>query len=101
MTENYIVFVEQPFKLELKRYPKLILMGKPTSEMFSWNSEENVRWSTSDYLFQSALLTHTQIRFYVVEKATGKVVDTHFTAPNCCIFHHINAYEDDHGNKID
>ena len=36
-----------------------------------------------------------QIRFYVVEKATGKVVDSHFTAPNCCIFHHINAYEED------
>lgn len=37
----------------------------------------------------------TQIRFYVVEKATGKVVDGHFVAPNCCIFHHINAYEED------
>ena len=43
MTENYIVFVEQPFKLELKKYPKLLLLGKPASEMFSWNSEENVR----------------------------------------------------------
>jgi hypothetical protein len=47
MTENYIVFVEQPFKLELKRYPKLKLLGKPTTEMFSWNSEENVRYSSS------------------------------------------------------
>ena len=44
MTENYIVFVEQPFKLELKKYPKLLLLGKPISEMFSWNSEENVRY---------------------------------------------------------
>ena len=96
------MFVEQPFKLELKRYPKLLLQGKPTSEMFSWNFEENVRQSV---LFLGLMLienytSNTQIRFYVVEKATGKVVDTHFTAPNCCIFHHINAYEEDGTNFV-
>ena len=99
MTENYIVFVEQPFKLELKKYPKLLLLGKPNSGMFSWNSEENVRLFILCHgfsLFKSVL--PTQIRFYVVEKATGKVVDTHFAAPNCCIFHHINAYEEDGTN---
>lgn len=42
MTENYIVFVEQPFKWELKRYPKLLLLGKPINQIFSWNPEENV-----------------------------------------------------------
>ena len=42
MTENYIVFVEQPFKLELRQYPKMLLLGKPPNKMFSWNSKEDV-----------------------------------------------------------
>ena len=44
MTENYIVFVEQPFKFEMKRYPKLLLQGKPINKLFSWNPEENVSY---------------------------------------------------------
>ena len=36
-----------------------------------------------------------QVRFYVIEKATGKVLDILFTAPACFVFHHINAYEED------
>ena len=36
-----------------------------------------------------------QVRFYVIEKATGKVVDSHFSAPACMVFHHINTYEED------
>lgn len=42
LTENYIVFVEQPFKLELRQYPKMLLLGKPPNQMFSWNPEEDV-----------------------------------------------------------
>ena len=40
-----------------------------------------------------------QVRFYVIEKATGKVVDTHYSSPACLVFHHINAYEED-GNYL-
>ena len=36
-----------------------------------------------------------QVRFYVIEKASGRVVDTHYTSPACLVFHHINAYEED------
>ena len=36
-----------------------------------------------------------QVRFYVIEKASGKVIDTHYTSPACLVFHHINAYEED------
>ena len=101
MTENYIVFVEQPFKFELMRYPKLLLQRKPLKKIFSWNPKENVSCfilfhSPSPYISR-VYLSLTQIRFYVVEKDTGKVVDSHFVAPSCCIFHHIkfNAYEED------
>ena len=41
------------------------------------------------------LIYHVQVRFYVIEKTTGKVMDTHFTSPACFVFHHINAYEED------
>ena len=43
MTENYIVFMEQPLKLELRKFHMLALLGKPFSGMFSWKPEENVR----------------------------------------------------------
>ena len=42
LTENYIVFMEQPLKIELRKYLSLVLIGKPFSEMFSWNPKENV-----------------------------------------------------------
>ena len=42
LTENYIVFMEQPLKIELRKYLSLVLVGKPFSEMFSWNPKENV-----------------------------------------------------------
>ena len=31
----------------------------------------------------------------MIEKATGKVLDTHFISPACFVFHHINAYEEE------
>lgn len=40
------------------------------------------------------MLDIIQVRFYVVEKSTGKVLTTKFVSPPCSIFHHINAYED-------
>ena len=43
VTENYIVFMEQPLKIELRKYYILTLLGKPFSKMFSWNPDENVR----------------------------------------------------------
>ena len=39
-----------------------------------------------------------QVRFYVIEKSSGKVVDTHYTSPACFVFHHVNAYEEDGNN---
>ena len=36
-----------------------------------------------------------QVRFYVIEKSSGKVVDTHYISQACFVFHHINAYEED------
>ena len=44
LTESYIVFMEQPLKIDLRKYQMLILLGKPFSEMFNWNPKENVRF---------------------------------------------------------
>ena len=43
LTENYIVFMEQPLKIELRKFPVLTLLGKPFSAMMNWNPSENVR----------------------------------------------------------
>ena len=44
LTENYIVFMEQPLKIELRKYHMLILLGKPFSGMLNWKPEENVSY---------------------------------------------------------
>lgn len=42
-TENYIVFMEQPLKIDLRKFYILTLLGKPLDKMLKWNSDEDVR----------------------------------------------------------
>lgn len=54
MSENYIIFIEQPIKLNLLRIITSKFRGKPISEGINWEPQYNTR-------------------FHVVDKRTGKV----------------------------
>lgn len=76
MTENYIVFVEQPFKLDIPRLATAYFRG--------------VNWgSCLKYDKDDITLIH------LVNKTTGKTVSTKYYGDALVVFHHINAFEDD------
>jgi beta,beta-carotene 9',10'-dioxygenase len=70
MTENYVVLAEYPFLLQLR---KLLLGGNPFIESFEWKPERGTR-------------------FIVMDKRTGKTLNTLRTEPFFA-FHHVNAFE--------
>uniref|UniRef100_A0A667HCY6 Beta-carotene oxygenase 1 n=1 Tax=Lynx canadensis TaxID=61383 RepID=A0A667HCY6_LYNCA len=76
VTENYIVFLEQPFKLDILKMSTAYIRG--------------VNWA-------SCLAFHREDKTYIhiVDQRTGKPVPTKFYADPMVVFHHVNAYEED------
>lgn len=54
MSENYVVFIEQPIKMDLLKIVTGKLTGKSISDGFSWNPKLNTI-------------------FHLIDKQTGKV----------------------------
>ncbi|XP_046759776.1 beta,beta-carotene 9',10'-oxygenase isoform X2 [Gallus gallus] len=75
MSENYIIFIEQPIKLNLLRIITSKFRGKPISEGINWEPQYNTR-------------------FHVVDKRTGKVLPGQWYTKPFVTFHQINAFED-------
>ncbi|XP_068165729.1 beta,beta-carotene 15,15'-dioxygenase [Antennarius striatus] len=76
MTKNYIVFVEQPFKLDIVRLATAYFRG------INWGS--CLRFDKNDMTW-----------FHVINKTTGAAVSTRYYGDSLVVFHHINAYEED------
>ncbi|XP_073692944.1 beta,beta-carotene 15,15'-dioxygenase [Garra rufa] len=75
MTENYIIFVEQAFKLDILKLATAYF--------------RDVNWgSCLKYDKDDITLIH------LVNRKTGKTVNTKYYADPFVIFHHINAYEE-------
>lgn len=75
MTENYIVFVEQPFKLDMVRLATAYVRG------VSWGN--CLKFDKDDITL-----------FHVVNKKTGNPVSTRYYGDALVVFHHVNAYEE-------
>ncbi|CAN2389995.1 Beta-carotene oxygenase, partial [Pristimantis euphronides] len=75
MTENYIVFIEQPVKLNVVKIITGNLTGTPISDCITWDP-------TCDTVF------------HVANKHTGKRHCVTFHTQAVAMFHQINAYED-------
>ncbi|POI28935.1 hypothetical protein CIB84_007315, partial [Bambusicola thoracicus] len=75
MSENYIIFIEQPIKLNLLRIITSKFRGKPISEGINWEPQYNTR-------------------FHVVDKRSGKVLPGQWYTKPFVTFHQINAFED-------
>ncbi|XP_009327804.1 PREDICTED: beta,beta-carotene 9',10'-oxygenase isoform X1 [Pygoscelis adeliae] len=77
MSENYIIFIEQPIKLNLLQIITSKLRGKAIFEGISWEPQYNTC-------------------FHVVNKHTGEVLPGQWYSKPFATFHQINAFED-HG----
>ncbi|KAJ7401259.1 Beta,beta-carotene 9',10'-oxygenase [Pitangus sulphuratus] len=75
MTENYIVFIEQPLKLNLLQIITSKLRGKAICDGISWEPQCNTY-------------------FRVVNKHTGEVLPGQWYTKPFVTFHQINAFED-------
>ncbi|CAB1458505.1 unnamed protein product [Pleuronectes platessa] len=76
MSENYVVFIEQPIKMNLMTIVTGKLRGKSISDGFSWDPSLNTV-------------------FHLIDKKTGKVSSIKYLAKPLSTFHQINAYEED------
>lgn len=76
MTENYIIFVEQPFKLDLLRLATAYMRGVNWASCLEFNPEDKTL-------------------IYVVDRKTKKIIPGKFYTDALVTFHHVNAYEED------
>ncbi|KAF0033398.1 hypothetical protein F2P81_013464 [Scophthalmus maximus] len=75
MSENYIVFIEQPIKLDLLKFMLYRIQGKSFHKVMTWEPQYNTI-------------------FHLVDRHTGKESEVrYFTAPMFTL-HQINAFED-------
>uniref|UniRef100_A0A3Q3E5N9 Beta-carotene 15, 15-dioxygenase 2, like n=1 Tax=Hippocampus comes TaxID=109280 RepID=A0A3Q3E5N9_HIPCM len=75
MSENYIVFVEQPIKLDLLKFMLYRIQGKSFHKVMSWEP----RYDTI---------------FHLVDRHTGKESEVKYRAAAMFTLHQINAFED-------
>lgn len=75
MTENYIIFVEQPLKMKLWKIITSKIRGKAFADGMSWEPQHNTR-------------------FHVVDKHTGQPLPGVYYSAPFITFHQINAFED-------
>ncbi|XP_048098900.1 beta-carotene 15, 15-dioxygenase 2, like isoform X2 [Alosa alosa] len=75
MSENYVVFIEQPIKLDLLKFMLYRIQGKSFHKVMEWDpSLETI--------------------FHVVDKRTGKESKVTYYGNAMFTLHQINAYED-------
>uniref|UniRef100_A0A8D0Y083 Carotenoid-cleaving dioxygenase, mitochondrial n=1 Tax=Sus scrofa TaxID=9823 RepID=A0A8D0Y083_PIG len=75
MTRNYIIFIEQPVKMNLWKIITSKIRGKAFSDGISWEPQYNTR-------------------FHVVDKHTGQLLPGMYYSKPFVTFHQINAFED-------
>ncbi|NXQ55511.1 BCDO2 oxygenase, partial [Anthoscopus minutus] len=75
ITENFIIFIEQPLKLNLLKIITSKLCGKAIFDGISWEPQHNTY-------------------FHVVNKHTGEVLPGQWCSKPFVTFHQINAFEE-------
>ncbi|XP_006152649.1 beta,beta-carotene 15,15'-dioxygenase [Tupaia chinensis] len=76
ITENYVVFLEQPFRLDILKMATAYVRGVSWASCLSFNSEDKT------YI-------------HVVDQRTRKPVPGKFYTDAMVVFHHVNAHEED------
>ncbi|XP_040007461.1 beta,beta-carotene 9',10'-oxygenase-like isoform X1 [Xiphias gladius] len=76
MSENYVVFIEQPIKMDLLKIVTCKLRGKALSEGIYWDPK-------------------LETVFHLVDKRTGEVSSVKYHTKAISTFHQINAFEEE------
>lgn len=76
MSENYVVFIEQPIKMDLFKIVTGRLRGKSLNEGVYWDPNQ-------------------ETIFHLIDKQTGKEMPVKYHAKALSTFHQINAFEQD------
>ncbi|XP_066566426.1 carotenoid-cleaving dioxygenase, mitochondrial isoform X2 [Amia ocellicauda] len=76
MSENYVIFIEQPIKLDLLKILTAKVRGKGLSEGICWEPKQDTV-------------------FHVCNKHTGQLSSVKYHAKPLSTFHQINAFEQD------
>ncbi|KAK5917860.1 hypothetical protein CgunFtcFv8_002671 [Champsocephalus gunnari] len=76
MSENYVVFIEQPIKMDLMKIVTAKLRGKALSDGIYWDPKQ-------------------ETVFHLVDKRTGEVSPVKYHTKAIATFHQINAFEED------
>ncbi|XP_017287496.1 beta,beta-carotene 9',10'-oxygenase [Kryptolebias marmoratus] len=76
MSENYVVFIEQPIKMDLLKIVTCKLRGQALSNGIYWDPKQ-------------------ETVFHLVNKHTGEVIPVKYHAKALSTFHQINAFEED------
>ncbi|XP_077988510.1 carotenoid-cleaving dioxygenase, mitochondrial-like [Glandiceps talaboti] len=82
ITDNYIIFLEQPLYLSLWKILTAKIRGIPIIDAMTFDRDEYTR-------------------FHVIRRETGELLQTQYTSDAFFNFHVVNAYEDDHQLVID
>ncbi|XP_041456517.1 beta,beta-carotene 15,15'-dioxygenase-like isoform X2 [Lytechinus variegatus] len=81
ITENYIVFVEQPLHINMFKVFFGRLLNKPMSHCMNYYPD-------------------AKVRFHLIRRDDGTVVETRYLADAFFCFHHCNAYETSDGKHV-
>ncbi|XP_061558161.1 carotenoid-cleaving dioxygenase, mitochondrial-like isoform X2 [Phycodurus eques] len=76
MSENYVVFIEQPSKIDLMKIATCKMRGKPFRDAIYWDPE-------------------LETILHLINKRTGEASPVKYYAKACFNFHQINAFEED------
>ncbi|KAM9332031.1 beta,beta-carotene 15,15'-dioxygenase [Pholidichthys leucotaenia] len=76
MTENYIIFIELPFKLDIIKMATAYMRGLTWASCLKFCPEENT-------------LIH------LIDRKTGKEFEVKYYTGAMVVYHHVNAFEDD------
>ncbi|XP_072467195.1 carotenoid-cleaving dioxygenase, mitochondrial [Notamacropus eugenii] len=82
MTKNYVIFIEQPLKMNLWKIITSKVRGKAFADGMRWEPQYNTR-------------------FHVVDRRTGQVLPGVFYSKPFMSFHQINAFEDQNCVVVD
>ncbi|GFS43811.1 beta,beta-carotene 15,15'-dioxygenase, partial [Nephila pilipes] len=76
VTENYILFLEQPLLVNTVRMAASGIKGYSLKECFDWNPSQKTR-------------------FHLIDRVSGHEIKTKYQSEAFFFFHHINTYEED------